>query len=99
MAVGVGADGGGHLLRRRVLDADVEIVGVARRQRQVRVGVHVVQAGHAEGAVEAVHASLRADQMLQFRQAADSEEAAVADGHCIRPRLCRVEGVEAAVLQ
>ncbi|MNN67707.1 hypothetical protein D3C81_1833540 [compost metagenome] len=61
--------------------------------------MHVVQAGHAEGAVEIVHAGLRTDQMLQLRQAADGEEAAVADGHRVRPGLRRVEGVEAAVLQ
>ncbi|MNO91898.1 hypothetical protein D3C76_834570 [compost metagenome] len=61
------------------------------------MGVHVVQAGHAEGAVEIVHAGLRTDQLFQLFRAADGEEEAIADRHRVRPGLRRVEGVEAAV--
>ncbi|MNF65291.1 hypothetical protein D3C84_470480 [compost metagenome] len=66
MAVGVGEDAFAQLFRGRVFDADVEVVAVTRRQCEVGVGVHVVQAGHAERALQVMHAGVRALEHLDL---------------------------------
>ncbi|MNO68426.1 hypothetical protein D3C76_592560 [compost metagenome] len=99
MTVGIGEDAFAQLLRGRVFDADVEVIGVARRQREVGVRVHVVQARHAECALQVVHAGVRALEHLDLAEAGDCDQLAVADGHGLGPRVGRVLGVDTTVGQ
>ena len=87
----------GDLPWRRVGDADVEVVGVARTEREVRVGVHVVQAGHREATAQIDDAGRGAEVVGDLRPVADGDEAAVPHRDGLRPRQAGVDRVDAAV--
>ncbi|MNN73111.1 hypothetical protein D3C81_1892010 [compost metagenome] len=97
MGLGIGQDARAQLFRGRVFDADIQVVAVARGQGQVRVGVHVVQARHAEGALQVMHQGVRALEPLQLGQAGNPHQLAAANGHGLSPGLRRVLGIDATV--
>ncbi|MNO83084.1 hypothetical protein D3C76_743760 [compost metagenome] len=99
VGVGIGQDRLAQLLWGRVLDAHVQVVGIARGQGQVRMGMHVMQARHAEGALQIVQHRMRAHAGFEFGQLADTDEFAAANRHGLGPGLRRVQGVDAPVAQ
>ncbi|MCY1395745.1 hypothetical protein D9M71_106960 [compost metagenome] len=99
VGIGVRQDRFAQLLGGRVFDAHVQIVRITWGKGQVRVGVHVVQARHAEGALQIVLDRMRARAGLEFGQVADTDEFTAANRHGLGPGLRRILGVDTPIAQ
>ncbi len=99
VALGIPLDRVSDLVRRRIGDADIELIGVARREGKVRVRVHVVQPRHHEGPFEIEHTRVRTDQGRDIVARTERDEPSIADRRRLRPWAPGIDRVDDRVRQ
>jgi len=99
VALGIVKDRLPDLIRRRVFEADVHVVGVLWAQREVGVGVHVVKAGHGKFAIEVDHLSPISGQWQNVFVRTDGDEYPILDRNGLGPGAMLIDRVDPRIVQ
>ncbi|MGZ2473152.1 hypothetical protein ACVI1N_001443 [Sinorhizobium medicae] len=94
---GVGQNRVAHLIGRRIDETDVEILGIAGREREVGMCVHIVEARHGKTPAQVRDFGLSTDQMLHVRALAARYDTPTRDRQSPTPGQAGIPCIDLAV--